>query len=116
MSTPSSSTRLVDAFNSPPLARMQLAAMRCSTALPFRADAVCLEGSDAMTCRLCSGVVHAAAEPVVAEAAHLVHDREERLTLRRQRVLDPRRRLRVAVADDDALGLEPAQALGQSPR
>ena len=36
-------------------------------------------------------VVHAAAEPLVAEAAHLVHDGQERAALLRQRVLDARR-------------------------
>ena len=34
-------------------------------------------------------VVEAAAEPLMAEAAHLVDDREQGAALRRQRVLDP---------------------------
>ena len=38
-------------------------------------------------------VVNPAAEPLVAEAAHLVDDGEERTALLRQRVLDPGRRL-----------------------
>src|SRR5262245_49908821 len=52
MSTPSSSTRLVDALSSPPLERMQLAAIRCSTALPLRPEPVCFEGSsgELVTC------------------------------------------------------------------
>ena len=37
-----------------------------------------------------SGVMDATAEPLVAEAAHLLHDGEERAPLVRQRVLDAR--------------------------
>src|SRR6266536_2019118 len=37
-STPSSSTSAVETFSSPPLAKMQLAATRCSTALPNRPE------------------------------------------------------------------------------
>ncbi len=57
-----------------------------------------------------------AAEPLVAEAAHLVDDRQQRPALPGQLVLDPRRRLRVAPPDDDVLRLEPAEALGERPR
>src|SRR6187200_1552655 len=71
------------------------------------------------TCRPCAetlGVVDAAAEPLVAEAAHLVHDGEESFALRGERVLDARRRLRVALARDDLLRLEPPQPLRERPR
>jgi hypothetical protein len=44
----------------------------------------------------------------VPEAAHLLDDRQERVALRSQLVLDPRRRLRIAVALDDSLVLERA--------
>src|SRR6188472_3139094 len=60
--------------------------------------------------------MHVAAEPVVAEAAHLLDDRLQRLALLRQLVLDARRRLGVAAADDDSFRLEPAQPLRQRPR
>ena len=52
----------------------------------------------------------------MAEAAHLVDDRQQRRALLGQLVLDPRRRLRVAPPDDDVLRLEPAEALGERPR
>ena len=55
-------------------------------------------------------------EPLVPEAAHLVDDRQERLALRGQLVLDARRRLGVAAADDDLLLLERAQPLRERPR
>src|SRR5688572_14845696 len=60
--------------------------------------------------------VHPAAEPLVAEAAHLVDDGEERATLLRERVLDARRRLRVALPRHDLFRLEPAQPLGERAR
>ena len=44
----------------------------------------------------------------MAELAHRVDDREQRLPLRRQRVLDPRRRLAVALPLEDPVGLEGA--------
>src|SRR5204862_3953578 len=55
-------------------------------------------------------------EPRVAEAAHLVDDRQKRLALVRQFVLDTRRRLGVAPAHDDALVLESPQPLRERPR
>ena len=62
------------------------------------------------------GRMNLAAEPLVAEAAHLADDREERRALLGQLVLDARRRLRVAAPHDDLLGLQPAQTLGERPR
>src|SRR5256885_13279429 len=47
------------------------------------------------------------------ELAHRVDDRQERRALVRQLVLDPRRRLRIAVSLDDALLLECPEALGE---
>src|SRR5437762_3279878 len=61
-------------------------------------------------------VVVAAVQPRVAELAHRVDDREERLALPGQLVLDARRRLGVAVPLDDPLLLERAQPLGERPR
>src|SRR5262245_8323377 len=63
-----------------------------------------------------SRLVETAAEPLVAEAAHLVYDGEKRAPLVGQRVLDARRRLGVALARDDLLRLEPAQPLRERPR
>ena len=60
-------------------------------------------------------IVVLAVQPTVPELAHRVDDREQRLPFRRQLVLDPRRRLRVAAAVDDAFLLEPAQTLGERP-
>src|SRR5688500_16383369 len=60
--------------------------------------------------------VHAAAEPLVAEAAHLSHDGQQRLALRRERVLDAWRRLGIALTRHDAFRLEPAQPLGERSR
>src|SRR5438105_2699907 len=57
-----------------------------------------------------------AGEPLVPELAHRVDDREERLALLRQLVLDARRRLGIAVPLDDPFVLERAQALRQRPR
>ena len=58
-------------------------------------------------------VVH---EPVVAEAAHLLDHRQQADALRRELVLDPRRRLRVAVPGEDAFLLQPAQPLRERAR
>src|SRR5207253_8388673 len=55
-------------------------------------------------------------EPGVSEAPHLLDDRQQLLALVRQLVLDPRRRLGVAAADDDAFLLERAQPLRQRAR
>src|SRR6478736_9648296 len=55
-------------------------------------------------------------DPLVPEAAHLVDDRQERLALLGQLVLDARGRLGVAAADDDLFLLERAQALGERSR
>ena len=82
----------------------------------FRDFAVGIVASDMPTLRRNLGVVDAAAEPLVAEAPHLVHDGEESFALRGERVLDARRRLRVALARDDLLRLEPPQPLRERPR
>ena len=55
-------------------------------------------------------------EPVAPELAHRVDDREERLALLRQLVLDARRRLRIAATLDNPLVFERAQALGKRSR
>src|SRR5437763_487421 len=55
-------------------------------------------------------------QPGVPEAAHLLDDRQERVALVGQLVLDPRRRFRIAVPRDDALVLEGAEALRKRPR
>src|SRR6185312_8779460 len=55
-------------------------------------------------------------DPLVAEAAHLIDDRQERLALLGQLVLDARRRLGVAAADDDPRVLERSKALGERSR
>jgi tetratricopeptide (TPR) repeat protein len=62
------------------------------------------------------GVLVLVHEPLASEAAHLADDREQRLALRRQLVLDARRRLGVAPADEDRLLLEDAEPLGERPR
>ncbi len=55
-------------------------------------------------------------EPVVAEVAHRLDDRQERLALLRQLVLDPRRRLGVALPQDDPLDFECAESFRERPR
>ena len=55
-------------------------------------------------------------QPLMAEAAHRIDDRQHGGALRRQLVLDARRRLGVAAARDDALLLEHVQALRQRSR
>ena len=55
-------------------------------------------------------------QPRMAEAAHRIDDRQHRGALRRQLVLDPRRRLRIAAARDDPLLLEHVEALGERAR
>src|SRR5437764_829526 len=55
-------------------------------------------------------------QPGVPEAAHLLDDRQERVALVGQLVLDPRRRFRIAVPRDDALVLEDAEAFRERPR
>src|SRR5207244_13627007 len=55
-------------------------------------------------------------QPVVSEPSHLVDDRQQRLALVGELVLDAGRRLRVAPPDDDALLLERAEPLGERPR
>src|SRR5215208_6429522 len=55
-------------------------------------------------------------EPGTAEPAHRAHDRQQRTSLRRQLVLDARRRLRIAAADHDPLVLQHLQPLRQRPR
>ena len=55
-------------------------------------------------------------QPVAPELAHGVDDRQQRLALVAQRVLDARRRLGEAAAKQDALGLERLQPLGQRAR
>src|SRR3954469_11710917 len=57
-----------------------------------------------------------AVEPAVAELTHRVDDRQQGLALRRQLVLDARRRLGVAAALDDSFALELAQPLGERAR
>src|SRR3954451_10568645 len=57
-----------------------------------------------------------ARQPLVAEPAHGVDDRQERLALLREGVLDPRRRLWVALPLEDPVGLERAQPLGERAR
>src|SRR5207248_11719860 len=52
----------------------------------------------------------------VPELPHLADDREEGLALFRQLVLDARRALRIAAADEKALLLERAQPLRQRAR
>src|SRR5437868_1507195 len=54
-----------------------------------------------------------ARQPLVAELAHRVDDRQERLALRGQPVLDPRWRLGVALPLQQSLALERAQPLGE---
>src|SRR5215211_1855377 len=61
-------------------------------------------------------VDRALAQPGVAEAAHLVDDWKQVAPLRRQLVLDTRRRLRVTPSLDDLLALERPQTLGERPR
>src|SRR5919201_2962549 len=55
-------------------------------------------------------------EPVAPEAPHGVDDRQERLALLGELVLDARRRLGVAAAHDDPLVLERPEALGEGSR
>src|SRR5205814_559495 len=55
-------------------------------------------------------------EPDVPEAAHLLDDRQERLALLGQLVLDARRRLGVAATGDDVLVLQRAQPVRERPR
>ena len=55
-------------------------------------------------------------QPVVAEAAHRLDDRQQRVALAGQLVLDARRRLGVALALDDPLLLEHVQPLGERAR
>ena len=52
-------------------------------------------------------------QPLVAEGAHLLDDRQQRDALAGQLVLDAGRRLRVARPQDDAGELEHVQALGE---
>src|ERR1051326_183176 len=55
-------------------------------------------------------------EPGVPEPTHRLDDREQRRALVRHLVLDSRRRLRVAVADDDPHLLERVEPLGERAR
>jgi hypothetical protein len=52
----------------------------------------------------------------MAEATHLMHDGEKRTPLLGQGVLDPRWRLRIALAPDEPFRLEPTEAFGQGAR
>ena len=54
-------------------------------------------------------------EPFVSEGTHLLDDAKEASALLGQLVLDSRRRLRIAPADDDVLLLEHAEPLGECP-
>ena len=55
-------------------------------------------------------------EPGVPELAHGLDDRQERRALRGQLVLDPRRRLGIALPPDDALALEHVEPFRERPR
>lgn len=54
-------------------------------------------------------------EPAIAEAAHLFHEREKVPALAGQRILDPRRQLRVLVTLDDALLFQLPKAERERP-
>src|SRR6187551_3062025 len=54
-----------------------------------------------------------ARQPLAAEAAHGVDDRQERLALLREAVLDAWRRLGVALTLEDPVGFEDAKPLGE---
>src|SRR3954464_1574839 len=60
-------------------------------------------------------VVVIAVQVRMPELAHRVDDRQERLALVRQFVLDAGWGLRIAVSLDDALALERPEALGERP-
>src|SRR6476469_10991194 len=62
-----------------------------------------------------SRVAAGGTEPLAAVAAHVLDQRQQRLALVRQRVLDARRDLGKGVAGDDALILERAQAQRERP-
>src|SRR5215471_19987596 len=57
-----------------------------------------------------------AVEPLVPVLAHRIDDREERLALLGEAVLDPWRRLDEALPLEDPLGLEGAEPLGERAR
>src|SRR3954452_15354744 len=61
-------------------------------------------------------VVVIAVQVRMPELAHRVDDRQQRLALASQLVLDAGRGLRIAVPLDDALALERPEPLGQRPR
>ena len=59
--------------------------------------------------------MRAAAEPLVAEAAHLGDDRQQRRALVGQLVLDPRGRLGIAPANDDLLQRKSGEWSNRTP-